>query len=165
MEPECENTDNKLLDIKSQAEVQQKEQTKTTSHFEFIKIVKQTTSTVVLEWQYSDEKTIEGSEKVFKIVKLQNRNEWETIIWTKKSMCVIKNLEQNTCYSIKILVMVQTYERFVETDSSNILKVIHAALKIADDKILLQIFIYSARYRSFHHTRHSLEQFKNVNYI
>jgi hypothetical protein len=96
------------------------------STFDYIKIAKQTISTVVLEWKYNhneDDGEVKPDEIVFKIVKLKNRNEWETLCWSRKSSCVIKNLEQNTCYSIKVLAMVQKYERFEEIGSSNILKV------------------------------------------
>lgn len=98
------------------------------SNFEYFRIAKQTRQQVVLEWKYlsnEEEKEVIESpkEKVFKIVKLKCRDEWETISWSRKSCCVIKNLEQNTCYSIKVLVMVQTFERFEVVDSSEILKV------------------------------------------
>lgn len=89
------------------------------SKFEFVRIAKQTASSVVLEWKYNDD----DPEKVFKIVKLKNRNEWETICWSNKSSCTIKNLEQNTCYSIKVMVMVAGEDKFEVVDSSEIFKV------------------------------------------
>jgi hypothetical protein len=99
------------------------------SNFEYIKILKQTTSSLALEWKYNDNDIdntkLECTERVFKIVKLKNRDEWETMCWSRNSTCVIKNLEQNVCYSIKILVMQQTFERFLEIDSSDIFKVIY----------------------------------------
>lgn len=120
-----ENTD----EVTSQIEVEkEEEQPINVSKFEYIKIAKQTTSTVVLEWKYNEDKieNLENPanpEKVFKIVKLKNRNEWETITLTRKSICVMKNLEQNTCYSIKILVMIQMADNFDVIDSSDVFKV------------------------------------------
>lgn len=128
MEAESENLNANTDDHESNGEVPQgeedEESTLVVSKFEYIKIAKQTTSTVVLEWKYIDDsKNAVNVEKVYKIVKLKNRNEWETICWTRKSMCVIKNLEQNTCYSIKILVMVQMPDQFEVIDSSDVFKV------------------------------------------
>lgn len=119
------NTDEVISQIEEEKE---EEQPVNVSKFEYIKIAKQTTSTVVLEWKYNDDKVEDGEnpenpEKVFKIVKLKNRNEWETISWTRKSICVMKNLEQNTCYSIKILVMIQMPDQFDVIDSSEVFKV------------------------------------------
>lgn len=94
----------------------------TRSRFDFARIAKQTTSIVVLEWKYIDYNC--DVEKVYKIVKLKNHDEWETICWSRKSSCIIKNLEQNTCYSIKVLVMQQLNDRFQAVDSSEILKVL-----------------------------------------
>lgn len=90
------------------------------SNFKYVKIAKQTSTTVVLEWSYDD-----GNDggKVFKVVTLKNRNEWDTICWLRKSSCTIKNLEQNTCYSMKILVMVAGKDKFEIVDSSDIIKV------------------------------------------
>jgi hypothetical protein len=143
MDEVCENNNANSQELDTENDVQKEESPVPVSKFEYIKIVKQTTSTVVLEWKYNDEvaekvedfdnegsadgeiteEVEEPAEKVFKIVKLKNRNEWETICWTRKSLCVIKNLEQNTCYSIKILVMVQTTEKFEAIDSSDVFKV------------------------------------------
>lgn len=124
-----ENITTNTDEITSQInEEKEEEQPINVSKFEYIKIAKQTTSTVVLEWKYNDDKiedeeNPENPEKVFKIVKLKNRNEWETICWTRKSICVMKNLEQNTCYSIKILVMIQMPDQFDVIDSSEVFKV------------------------------------------
>lgn len=88
--------------------------------FEYIKIVKQTTSSVILEWLYDAE---DDPEIVFKIVSLKNRNDWETVCWSNKQTCTIKNLEQNTCYSIKILAMKPAPDKYDVIDSSDIFKV------------------------------------------
>jgi hypothetical protein len=65
----------------------------------------------------------EDPEKVFKVVTLKNRYEWETICWSRKSSCTIKHLEPNTCYSMKVLVMVAKEDQFDVVDSSEIIKV------------------------------------------
>jgi hypothetical protein len=96
----------------------------TRNRFEYFKIAKQTTSTVVLEWKYIDYNC--DVEKAFKIVKLKNRDEWEPICWSRKPSCIIKNLEQNMCYSMKVLVMQQQPDKYQAIDSSAILKVGHA---------------------------------------
>lgn len=129
METVDENINENTDEVTSQIEVEkEEEQPINVSKFEYIKIAKQTTSTVVLEWKYNEDKiedleNPENPEKVFKIVKLKNRNEWETISLTRKSICVMKNLEQNTCYSIKILVMIQMADNFDVIDSSDVFKV------------------------------------------
>ncbi|KAG5673650.1 hypothetical protein PVAND_003678 [Polypedilum vanderplanki] len=121
MENSYEN--NKILTCESDEEEQEQQHQlirHAKSRFEYFKIVKQTTSTVVLEWKYIDYNC--DVEKVFKVVKLKNHNEWETICWSRKSSCIIKNLEQNTCYNIKVLVMQQLPDKFEAVNSSEVLK-------------------------------------------
>lgn len=129
------------------------------SRFEYVRIAKQTTSVVVLEWKYIDYNC--DIEKVYKIVKLKNHDEWETICWSRKLSCVIKNLEQNTCYSIKVLVMQQLFDKFQVVDSSEILKVIYNSFKSQLFYLKLLSASFSAQCRLFHHTRHLFEQCKS----
>ena len=90
------------------------------SKFKYAKIAKQTACSVVLEWMYDNSE----DEKIdFKIVTLKNRDEWITLCWSQKTSCTIKNLEENTCYSIKILAMMSKKDKFEIVDSSEILKV------------------------------------------
>lgn len=152
------------IDEESQHETDKKVE-KAPNKFEYIKIVKQTTSTVVLEWKYIDN-TFYEDEKVFKIVKLKNRDEWETICWSRKSMCVIKNLEQNTCYSIKINVMTQMTDKFHVVDSSDVFKVSKQYIRgIWIKKYQFVVNNFSARYKSFHHTTLLYAPFKSLNCI
>lgn len=113
------DTDQKVLESELEKEFEGDDHQ--SSNFKYVKIAKQTTTSVVLEWMYDDD---EDPEKVFKVVKLKNRDEWETICWSRKSSCTIKNLEQNTCYSMKVLVMVAKEDKFEVVDSSEIIKVI-----------------------------------------
>lgn len=112
------------LEVELDNEIAESEETKpvASNNFEYIKIIKQTASSVVLEWKYNDD--YGDAEKVFKLVTLKNREEWETICWSSKSPCTIKNLEQNSCYSIKILVMVASTDRYEVVDTSDIFKVL-----------------------------------------
>jgi hypothetical protein len=88
-----------------------------------IEVTTLTSSSVVLTWKYASLISTSERELVFKLLKLETRDEWKAIAWTRKMTCTIKNLEQNVCYSLQILVLVEDEEEFKVVDESGIFKV------------------------------------------
>lgn len=95
------------------------------SNFRSISVTTRTSSLVVLHWLYENVRC--DQELVFKVLQLQSRSEWKPIAWTRKSTCTIENLEQNVCYSLRILVLVEGEDEFRVTDESDVFKVIYAS--------------------------------------
>lgn len=101
-------------------------ETKTESPSNFrLTVTTQTSSSVILQWIYERPETTPEtlSEIVFKLLKLETRDEWKSIAWTRKTSCKIENLEQNVCYSLQLLVLVQDDDEFKVVDQSDVFKV------------------------------------------
>lgn len=94
-----------------------------TNRFSSLNVSTQTSSSVILTWTYSRSDEVGDRELVFKLLKLESRDEWKAISWTRKSTCTIENLEQNVCYSLQILVLMEELEEFKVVDESEIFKV------------------------------------------
>ncbi|CAO1430006.1 unnamed protein product [Diamesa serratosioi] len=105
--------------------VDDKSTTEQSSNFTFINVINQTISSIDLQWEYSAAIAMSSAchEYVFQIIKMKARDLWEKIYWGRKSQCTIKCLEQNVCYSLKILVLEQQDDEFVRIDESNIFKI------------------------------------------
>jgi hypothetical protein len=93
------------------------------SRFSALTVTTQTSSSVVLTWTYDRPSSVGEREVVFKLLKLESRDEWKAIAWTRKSTCTIENLEQNVCYSLHMLVLVEGVDEFKVIDESEIFKV------------------------------------------
>lgn len=102
------------------------------SNFRSLTVTTRTSSSVVLNWIYENDQIEDSScaEFVFKLLKLQSRNEWITTAWTRNSTCTIENLEQNVCYSMQLLVLLEDDNQFNIVDQSEIFKVSRLAVKI-----------------------------------
>lgn len=99
--------------------------TETLSNFRSLTVTTQTSSSVILQWIYDRTPTIcePSKELVFKLLKLETRDEWKAIAWTRKTTCTIDNLEQNVCYSLQLLLLVEDEDEFKVLDESDIFKV------------------------------------------
>lgn len=88
-------------------------------------VTTQTSSSVILQWIYEKTEALaeSTSEIVFKLLKLETRDEWKSIAWTRNRSCKIENLEQNVCYSLQLLVLVQDDDEFKVVDQSDVFKV------------------------------------------
>lgn len=96
----------------------------TSSNFNSLKITTETSSSVVLEWSYATPQAVDpSSEIVFKLLKLETRDDWKAIAWTRKMTCKIENLEQNVCYSLQLLALVANDDGFQVVDESDVFKV------------------------------------------
>lgn len=94
------------------------------SNFNSLKITTETSSSVVLEWSYATPQAVDpSSEIVFKLLKLETRDDWKAIAWTRKMTCKIENLEQNVCYSLQLLALVANDDGFQVVDESDVFKV------------------------------------------
>jgi Fibronectin type III domain len=93
------------------------------SRFSALTVTTKTSSSVVLSWSYDRPGTVGQKEIVFKLLKLESRDEWRSIAWTRKYTCTIENLEQNVCYSLQMLVLVEESDEFEVLDESEIFKV------------------------------------------
>lgn len=94
------------------------------SNFHSLKLTTETSSSVVLRWSYSTPQAVDpSSEIVFKLLKLETRDEWKAIAWTRKMTCKIENLEQNVCYSLQLLALVANDDEFQVVDESDVFKV------------------------------------------
>lgn len=102
------------------------------SNFRSLTITTRTSSSVVLNWNYENDQFKDSTcaEFVFKLLKLQSRNEWITTTWTRRSSCTIENLEQNVCYSMQLLVLLEGENEFEIIDQSEIFKVSSLAEKV-----------------------------------
>lgn len=101
------------------------------SNFRSLTVTTLTSSSVILQWLYQPPQSISepSKEVVFKLLKLETRDDWKAIAWTRKMTCKIENLEQNVCYSLQLLVMLQDEDDFKVVDESDIFKVIHVECK------------------------------------
>lgn len=99
--------------------------TETLSNFRSLTVTTQTSSSVILQWIYDRTQTIcePSKELVFKLLKLETRDEWKAIAWTRKTTCTIDNLEQNVCYSLQLLLLVEDEDEFKVVDESDVFKV------------------------------------------
>lgn len=94
-----------------------------TSNFHSLSVSTLSESSVHLQWNYSPESFSSFSQEfVFKLLRLEARDEWKSIAWTRKMFCVVKNLEQNVCYSLKLLVLVEKENEFVIVDGTDVFK-------------------------------------------
>lgn len=99
------------------------------SNFQALTVSTQTqaAASVVLQWTYNRPQSVEPSQQViFKLLKLESKDEWKAIAWTRKETCKIENLEQNVCYSLQLLALVEEGDEFKVIDRSDIFKVINA---------------------------------------
>jgi hypothetical protein len=80
-------------------------------------------SSVVLTWLYDRPDFSADQEFVFKLLRLETRDEWKPIAWTRKKTCTVKNLEQNVCYSLRLLVLLELVDEFKVIDESEVFKV------------------------------------------
>lgn len=94
----------------------------THSCFRSLTVTTQATS-VVVSWQYERPKASVDEEFVFKLLKLETRDEWKAIAWTRKMTCTVVNLEQNVCYSLQLLALVERDDEFEVIDKSEVFKV------------------------------------------
>lgn len=96
------------------------------SNFRSLNVTTQTSSSVILQWIYERPQLVceLSKELVFKLLKLETRDEWQAIAWTRKTTCTIENLEQNVCYSFQLLVLVEDEDEFKVVDESEVFKVI-----------------------------------------
>lgn len=104
------------------------------SNFRSIAVTTLTSSSVILQWIYEPPQSIldPSGKVVFKLLKLETRDEWRAIAWTRKMTCKIENLEQNVCYSLQLLVLLQDEdEEFKVVDESEIFKVIYVSFQIS----------------------------------
>jgi hypothetical protein len=94
------------------------------SNFRSLSVSTLSESSVNLQWNYVRPASLSESAKelVFKLLKLEARDEWKSIAWTRKMFCVVKNLEQNVCYSLKLLVLVEEENEFVIVDETDVFK-------------------------------------------
>ena len=106
-------------------EKQDENPSETFSNFRSLTVTTLTPSSVTLQWIYEPPQSISdlSREIVFKLLKLETRDEWKAIAWTRKMTCKIENLEQNVCYSLQLLVMVEDGDEFKVVDESNVFKV------------------------------------------
>lgn len=96
------------------------------TNFTSIDVTTHTSSSAILQWSYERPPTIESSRQVvFKLLLLESRDEWKSLAWTRKTTCKIENLEQNVCYSLQLLVLVETKDDFKVVDKSEVFKVKH----------------------------------------
>lgn len=94
------------------------------SNFRFLNITTRTSSSVVLKWSYENkEEDCANKEFVFRLLKLQSRDDWIASAWTRKSTCIVDNLEQNVCYSLQLLVLLEEEDEFKVVDRSEVFKV------------------------------------------
>lgn len=97
------------------------------SNFRSLTVTTLTSSSVTLQWFYEAPPSISDLSRqiVFKLLKLETRDEWKAIAWTRKMTCKIENLEQNVCYSLQLLVMVENEggDEFEVADKSDVFKV------------------------------------------
>lgn len=106
--------------------VEEESETKPESLSNFhLTVTTQTSSSVILQWIYNEAEAFadSSSEIVFKLLRLESRDEWKSIAWTRKTSCKIENLEQNVCYSLQLLVLVQDDDEFKVVDQSDVFKV------------------------------------------
>lgn len=97
-----------------------------TSRFNSIDVMTHTSSSAILKWAYERPPTIESfREVVFKLLLLESRDDWKPIAWTRKTTCKIEHLEQNVCYSLQLLVLVEVEDEFKVVDKSEVFKVKH----------------------------------------
>lgn len=98
-----------------------------TSNFSSIEVTTHTSSSAILQWAYERPTTIEDNRKeiVFKLLQLESRDEWKSKAWTRKTTCKIENLEQNVCYSLQLLVLIEVEDEFKVVDKSKVFKVKH----------------------------------------
>lgn len=104
------------------------------SNFRSIAVTTLTSSSVILQWIYEPPQSIldPSGKVVFKLLKLETRDEWRAIAWTRKMTCKIENLEQNVCYSLQLLVLLHDEdEEFKVVDESEIFKVIYVSFQIS----------------------------------
>lgn len=94
------------------------------SNFHSLKSENFSLSSVNLQWDYVRPQSVDPSrEIVFKLLKQETRDEWKSIAWTRKKTCIVENLEQNVCYSLKLLALVEDENEFRMVDESEIFKV------------------------------------------
>ena len=95
-----------------------------TSNFRSLSVSTLSESSVNLQWNYVRPERLStlSQELVFKLMKLEARDGWKSIAWTRKMFCVVKNLEQNVCYSLKLLVLVEEENEFVNVDETDVFK-------------------------------------------
>lgn len=123
------------------------------------------TSSVILKWLHEPPQSISDPSKeiVFKLLKLETRDEWKAIAWTRKMTCKIENLEQNVCYSLQLLVMVEDENEFKVVDESDVFKVRHAHVECKFLKTLRKSWqTFSARFRISRRIKHSSEWFRSL---
>lgn len=96
-----------------------------TSKFHSLSVTTLTESSVNLQWKYipPEELSNPSIKLVFKLLRLETRGEWKSIAWTRKTSCDIKNLEQNVCYSLKLLVLVERESAFEVVYETDVFKV------------------------------------------
>lgn len=117
------------------------------SNFRCLTVTTRTSSSVVLKWSYENKEQVEDSankEFVFKLLKLQSRDDWIASAWTRKSTCIVDNLEQNVCYSLQLLVLLEEEDEFRVVDKSEVFKVSLGPLKNLEFKFS---HIFSVRFK------------------
>lgn len=123
-------------------EIAEENPTETLSSFRSLTVTTQTSSSVILQWIYERPQPICESSKelVFKLLKLETRDEWKAIAWTRKTTCTIDNLEQNVCYSLQLLLLVEDEDEFKLIDESEIFKVVKSIRQDLRKFLFSQIF-------------------------
>lgn len=141
------------------------EETKETSSvFHSLSVTTQTASSVILKWEYQP--SVEPStELVYKLLKLETRDEWKPIAWTRKSTCVVDNLEQNVCYSLRLLVLIEGNDEFKVVDQSDVFKVDISIEQISHNTRLFFHFQCSIQVVPSHNTFIRAIQKSNLNLI
>lgn len=87
-------------------------------------LTKQTTSTIGFRWDFPE--PLESPFDLFKVEKCYSckRNQWQVVHWGTVWSATVRNLEQNLCYSFRIIVLRQLEEdeSFVCVRKSQIFK-------------------------------------------
>lgn len=137
--------------------------TETSSNFRSLTVTTQTSSSVILQWIYEKPQPDfdPSKELVFKLLKLETRDEWKAIAWTRKTTCTIDNLEQNVCYSLQLLLLVEDEDEFKVVDESDVFKVKLSTKMIQKAFKVLTLIFFSVQFKSFHLIKLSSGQFKN----
>lgn len=99
-------------------------ETESISNIHSLSVTTLTESSVNLQWKYvpSDSDSDPTKVLVYKLVRLEARGEWKSIAWTRQMSCIVKNLEQNVCYSLKLLVLVEKENEFEIVDETDVFK-------------------------------------------
>lgn len=127
------------------------------SKFHTLSVTTQSSS-VILQWNYERPESVEPTrEVVFKLLKQETRDEWKSIAWTRKTTCMVENLEQNVCYSLKLLALVEDEDKFRVVDESDVFKV-----RIGVHRNILNNKLFSVQFKSSRPTKPSSVPSRNL---